>query len=236
MSNTLPSCDISPISYITNDYPHFILEDTSANEIHTIIKSLKESAQGYDEIHIKVIKKAVMVLAPIISKLINLSFHSGVFPEKLNIAKIIPIHKGGRQDDISNYRPISILPAMSKVFETSMNDRLYIFLLKHNILTKTQFGFRKNFSSKLALTELISYILKQLGGGSYAITLFLDLKKAFHTLNHNIILSKMERYGIKGNTLNWFTSYLQNRQQYTVLDNKASEIIKFRTFTIFNIY
>ena len=152
----------------------------------SIIKSLKLSAPGHDGIHIKVIKITATVLAPMISKLINLSFHRGIFPEKLKLAKVLPLHKGGKSDEASNYRPISVLPVISKIYERAVYDRLDAFLSSNNILTEFQFGFRKNLSPRLAIVNLMNYVLQELSCGKFIISVFLDLKKAFDTLNHEI--------------------------------------------------
>ena len=121
---SLPASNVSPMSYLSRNYPDFLPSDTSSEEVSTIIKSLKDSAPGMDGIHIKVLKLTVSVIAPVISNLINMSFRTGIFPTKLKVAKIVPIFKGGNRGDVSNYRPISILNCISKLYERAMSDRL----------------------------------------------------------------------------------------------------------------
>ena len=146
LSSSLPPSNVSPLTYLHNsNYHDFVLLDTSSDEIISIIKSLKDSSPGYDGIHIKIIKKTASVLAPVISKLINMSFQYGIFPDTLKTAKVLPLHKGGKRDNVSNYRPISIIPAVSKIYERAMYNRLSDFLSNQNILSDCQFGFRKIF-------------------------------------------------------------------------------------------
>ena len=223
LANDIPRTNTTPLSYLCNSYPEFHPIDTTPQEVEVIIKSLKDSAPGHDDIHVKIIKQTATIIAPVISKLINNSFLTGTFPNKLKTAKIIPIHKGGKVDDLTNYRPISILPCLSKIYERAMYDRLINFLNSNNILSNNQFGFRKNLSPKLAITKLIDSVIQDLGKEKFIVSVFLDLKKAFDTLDHEILLSKLHHYGIKGKIKDWFRSYLSNRYQCTFINNKISE-------------
>ena len=175
-------CDDSPLSYFAIFYPDFTPSNTTIEKITAIIKSLKDCSPGCDNIHTKVIKKGVSVLAPVISSNINKSFAKGIFPVALKIAKIILIHKGGKKDVVSNYRPISLLPSISKIYERAMYNRLIEFSIQHNILSDDQYGFRKNRSPKLAILKLIGLILENFGEEKFVISVFLDSKKAFDTL------------------------------------------------------
>ena len=130
---------------------------------------------------------------------------------------------------IDNYRPISILSYLSKILEKLMHKRIYKFLIKNNIIYNLQFGFRQNYSTNLALVELLENIRHSLDNGEYTIGLYLDLSKAFDTVNHNILLNKLDHYGIRGHTLAWFESYLTNRKQYVLVDNNKSELGKITT-------
>lgn len=175
---------------------------------------MKNSSPGHDDIHIKIIKHTITLLAPRISELVNDSFQCGIFPDDMKLAKIIPIYKGGNKLLITNYRPISILPTISKIMERVMYDRLILFLEVNRILKDNQFGFRKNYSPQLALIKFINHILQQHDRGNFTVCVFLDLRKAFDTINHDILIKKLEHYGIRNQTLNWFVSYLSGRQQY----------------------
>ena len=136
-------------------------------------------------------------------------------PEILKIAKVIPIHKGEKTNIPGNYRPISLLSIFEKLIEKIMCNRLKSFLNKNNILYKYQFGFRENHSTSHALIDLIEYINKCLDEGKYVFGIYIDLKKAFDTVKHDILLSKLQHYGIRGIALDWFKSYLTNRRQFT---------------------
>ena len=146
----------------------------------------------------------------------------GIFPDQLKIAKIIPIHKGGAKNISSNYRPISLLPILGKVLEKIIAARFLKFINKHNILTQNQFGFRKNRSTELAVTEVYNRLLDNLENKKYTCAIFLDLAKAFDSVDHKILLQKLEKYGIRGNALELMRSYLQNRNHYVALGGANS--------------
>ena len=147
-------------------------------------------------------------------------------PSKLKIAKVIPLYKTKDPALFSNYRPISLLPFFSKILERLMYNRLYNFLTEHNILSMNQFGFRKNYSTCLALMDLVDSISKNIDEGNYSIGIFLDLSKAFDTINRTILLDKLCRYGIRGVTLNWFKHYLNDRKQFVSYNNTTSASMK----------
>ncbi len=129
----------------------------------------------------------------------------------MKTAKVIPLFKSGDKHEFTNYRPVSILPQFSKILEKLFNDRLDKFIDKHKLLYDSQYGFRKNHSTSLALTESMEIITDAIDQKLFSLGIFIDLKKAFDTINHNILIKKLERYGIRGIALQWITSYLQRR-------------------------
>ena len=123
---------------------------------------------------------------------------------------VTPIHKGGDACDLNNYRPISLLSIFDKIMETLMHKQLYDFLQEHNILFQNQFGFRKNNSMTFALLQITEKIKETIDNKKYGCGIFIDLSKAFDTVNHEILPRKMEHYGIRGVALEWFRSYLNS--------------------------
>lgn len=156
--------------------------------------------------------------------MINKSFTLGIFPKCLKIARVVPLYKGGCRSLPENYRPISILPIFSKVFEKIVHKRLYDYLEKKNILSESQFGYRRGVSTVHAVHCLINHVRTALDRGESALVVFLDLAKAFDTVPHATLLQKMEHYGIRDNCLKWFQSYLQGRQQFVYVGGKSSSI------------
>ena len=130
------------------------------------------------------------------------------------MSEVIPIHKGGSTEELSNYRPIPLLSIFDKIIEELMHKRLYDFLQEHNVVFQNQFWFRKNNSTTFALLEITEKINETIDNKNYGCGIFIDLCKAFDTVNHEILLRKLEHYGIRGKVLFWFKSYLTNRKQY----------------------
>ena len=125
---------------------------------------------------------------------------------------------------MSNYRPISLLPTLSKIFEKLMYARLIDFLTKHNIIYENQFGFQSNLSTEYAVNKVLNYIIDTLEKNEIGVCIFLDFAKAFDTVNHDILIQKLEYYGIRGIALNWMKSYLTNRMQCTEIGDTQSEL------------
>ena len=164
-----------------------------------------------------------LIIMPL-CEIINLSFNTGKFPDALKIAKVIPIYKGGASDELNNYRPISLLSIFDKIIEKLMHKQLYNFLQENNVLFTNQFGFQKNRSTSLALIQIIEKIRESIDNKKIGCGIFIDLSKAFDTVNHDILLQKMSHYGIRGTSLQWFKSYLSNRKQYVYLNGESSSL------------
>lgn len=201
----------------------FVLLDTDDNEVHKVINNLKsDSAAGLDGIAIKFIKMTKHIIIPYLTHIFNMCFKNGVFPDLFKKSLIHPIHKGGNRDVVGNYRPISVLPALSKILEKLMNSRLTNYLEKENLISNSQFGFRAGRSTEDAVSSLTEYIVDLLDNKRKCIGIFLDLAKAFDTVSIPILLSKMENIGIRGQSLEIFSDYLTNRTQRVKIGNLTS--------------
>ena len=167
-------------------------------------------------------KILILFLLKPLTRNINLSLSSGIVPKQLKIARIIPLFKSGDQDLYANYRPMSVLPIFSKFLEKEVYKRLNNFLIKYNILFDNQYGFRKNHSTALALLHLYDTLANAIDDKEYIMGVFIDLSKAFDTVNHEILLAKLQHYGIRGTPLKWFESYLSEREQFVNFNGYSS--------------
>ena len=154
--------------------------------------------------------------------IINKSLREGIFPALLKSARICPIFKKGDKMNCGNYRPISLLSNLSKIFERIYFNQLEHFLNVNDLIYNLQFGFRKKYSTNHALLSIVEQIRHNLDNGSFACGVFVDLEKAFDTVNHKILLSKLDHYGIRGRANEWVKSYLSNRDQFVNLNNCTS--------------
>lgn len=143
----------------------------------------------------------------------------------MKIAKVIPIHKTGDKQKFTNYRPISILSQFSKILEKIFHKRLFSYVDKQNILCEQQYGFRPDRTTTLALVDLVEKISNAIANKQYAVGVFLDLTKAFDTVNYELLLQKLYRYGIRGVAFSWLQTYLKNRSQYVHTNGTDSQLL-----------
>ena len=210
--------------YLKNNNPHtFMAHPTTPTEIETLIKSFDTSkSTGPNSIPNKIIKLVSTSISIPISNISNHSLSTGICPDITKISKVIPIHKKDSKLEIVNYRPISLLSNINKILEKLMFNRLYSFLELHNCIYDLQFGFREKHSTNHALMSMVQQIRDAMDEGNTAIGVFVDFQKAFDTVNHNILIRKLEHYGIRGTPKNWFKSYLTERKQYVSIDGADS--------------
>lgn len=224
LASKIPNSSTIYSNYLKSPNPNcFSLHPTNPTEIIEIVSNFNNKrSSGVDNIPVNIMKSSIVFIADPISKIINSSFNTGKYPDELKIAKVCPIFKSGEKSLLANYRPISVLPSFSKIFEKAASNRLTAFLEFNSILTGNQYGFRQNHSTYMALMEMYDKISTAVDNSEYAVGIFIDLSKAFDTLNHEILVAKLEYYGVRGTALDWFMSYLHARQQFVSLNRVSS--------------
>ena len=221
----IPDTAQNPSHYMKGNYPcSFYVTPVTPEELDLIIRNLKNSSSGWDELSAQIIKSAKLFLIDPLVFICNLSLTTGIFPDQLKVAKVLPLYKSDDPKIFSNYRPVSVLPIISKILERIMYNRLIKYLNDNKILYAFQFGFRKNHSAAMVLITLVDKISMALEDGEFAIGLFLDFSKAFDTINYEILYMKLLHYGIRGCALDWFKSYLSNRKQYVHYNGLCSSL------------
>ena len=197
------------------------VKDCTELEIEEIIKQFQNGKAS--DISIQVIKKCSAKISPHLAYYFNFFMREGIFPDILKIGKITPVYKKGDKQLFENYRPISTLPIIGKIFEKIIYSRLYNFLTSKNILYDNQFGFRKGHSTTHALNFSAESILEAIESKQHVIGIFIDLSKAFDTIDHRKLMKKLENYGIRGSCYKLLESYISNRTQYTSVLNENSD-------------
>ena len=208
----------------TQNQNNFTFVPILAEDISRIIGSFENKSSHISTYSVKVIKHISPVIVPVLKDLVNKSLATGTFPNFCKIARVVPVFKSGSTSSVGNYRPISILPIFSKIFEKVVHKQVSDFLFFNNILNPNQYGFRKNHSTADAIADMTQCIYDSLDLGETVISFFLDFSKAFDTVNHRILLHKLQFYGIRDIELNWFQSYLSGRLQYVSLEGFNSQV------------
>lgn len=208
------------------------IKPTIPKDIWSIIKLLKNTnSSGHDGITTQVIKSVADIIAPILSHIINLCIEQGKYPNKLKVSIIKPLFKKEDRENMNFYRPIALIPIFSKIFEKVIYNSLYSYLEKFNLLAPQQKGFRQNKTINMAIYDFLLNIIRKIDKKIPVAALYMDLTKAFDHVDYNILLSKLEKYGIRGNVLSLIKSYLTNRVQITQIDrmcyNAKSELSHF---------
>lgn len=197
------------------------------SEIINHINSLKNgSAGGDDEISVDIVKENSNCLAKPLTHLVNCVLGAGVFPSIFKSSVVIPVYKSNEKNLMNNYRPIALTSTISKILEKCIKVRLLHFLESNNILSKNQYGFRENRSTEDAIAVVTNFIISNFNKGNKPLAVFLDLSKAFDTVEHHTLLKKMENFGIRGSALNIFRTYLNERTQIVKVNDSKSEMNK----------
>ena len=216
--NRLPSFyDYLPRSSSSSIYLH----DCTPDEVSKIISELKNGKSS--DIPIHVVKQSSHIISPLLSVLYNECMKDGIFPDDLKIGRISPIYKKDNEELLENYRPVSTLAVFGKIFEKIIYKRLYSFFQSQNTLYENQYGFRRGHSTSHALNFSVNYVESCLKKRQHVLGIFIDLSKAFDTVPHQELLSKLENYGIRGNANKLIASYLSNRFQYVSVLGEDSE-------------
>ena len=225
LENSMPAPSSNPISYLRNDNYSTLDEPLSTNsdQIENIIKSLNRVGGGIDRISTDIVLKTYKSCLHHLTHFFNLCLQTATFPDRLKIALVVPIFKTGEKNKFTNYRPISLLPIFSKILEKLLHNNLTSFLVSNNILTESQFGFRKQRGTYMPVALIIDEITKTIENDRKVLGLFLDLKKAFDTVNINILLNKLYFLGIREDMLSIIKSYFTNRKQMLEANGFKSE-------------
>jgi len=223
LDDSIPRSNYSPLRSLVGNYPNsFFMSPATPDEVVKIIMNLKSRGKSGDVAPVFLWKKASHVLAPPIADLINLSFQSGVFPNSLKNSTVTPVYKAGIDTNVSNYRPISVLPTLSKIFEKCMCSRLMSYVEKRNIICPEQFGFQKGKGTVDAVLDFVGRIYRALDDRNHVVSMFVDLRKAFDTVNHAVLLDKLLFYGVRGLPLELIRSYLKDRKQIVKVKSMTS--------------
>ena len=173
-------------------------------EILDIVNNCKNKrSTDFQDMDMALVKLVIPAIVKPLTHIFNLSFQTGIFPDGMKTAKVIALYKAGSKHNFTNYRPVSLLPQFSKILEKLFNSRLEAFLEKHQLLSDSQYGFRSNKSTSSAIIESIEEITMAIDKKQQAIGVFIDLKKAFDTINHDILICKLEKYRVRGVVLDW---------------------------------
>ena len=222
LASNLPASTRSYDSYLSAYHirDSFAFQLVTPSEIETeILQTPNDKCYGLDSCPISLLKSARHLISGTLSYLLNTSILIGVYPSKLKYAKVIPIFKENDPLDSTNYRPISLLSIFNRIFEKVIYRQLNNFLVKYDIIFHSQYGFRKQHSTEHAILDITNTIQRNMDLNLYSCGVFLDLKKAFDTVDHTILIHKLQYYGFRGVINTWFQSYLTNRKQTTQIGN-----------------
>ena len=197
----------------------------------SLLALVSSKAIGLDGIGPRIIKSVANIISTGIASLINKNIATGKFPDKLKVAKVFPIRKSGSKSDPCNYRPISILPTLSKIFEKHVNKHLMAYMNEYNLIHESQSGFRQKHSCQTALIKLTDKWMAYIDNGNTIGSMFIDFRKAFDLVDHEILIQKLAVHKLNNASLRWFISYLETRQQTIQYDRGLSSFSNIKSYT-----
>ena len=234
LKEPIPPSNFEHISKFVNDHVpepmYFNIPYICEEKVRKMLSNLDISkSTGLDEIGPRFLKLSSNIIYPAICRILNASISQCVFPEKWKLAKVCPLFKAGCKQDVNNYRPISILPTLSKLLEKHVHNNFIAYLNHYNLIIQTQSGFRKNHSCETALVHIFDKWLKAVNDGFIVGVVMVDFKKAFDLVDHNVLLQKLALYKCSKRTLDWFKSYLLDRKQIVALNGAMSSdlVVKY---------
>ena len=208
---------------------NFEFKEVTLDEMYRVIRSLNTRKSSHDRIPAFLFKKIPINIIKRFVYITNRSIMEGIFPDSLKYSKIIPVYKNDSKLDCKNYRPISLLSYIDKIFEKLIHSRLYEYLTDIGFFSRNQYGFRTHHSAEHALLSLTDRIYKHIDSKRKILLVSIDLRKAFEVVRHDILLKKLENAGIRGTILNWFTSFMTGRKHQTLINSTLSDSLLMKT-------
>jgi hypothetical protein len=225
--NSIEQSTIDPLSYIpvNPDVPNFVINSPGPSHVIDVVNVMQpKSSSDSNSVNMKLIKFVIYEISVPLSHIFKLSISTGTFPDKFKTSRVVPIFKQGDPKICDNYRPIALVNSFSKILEKIIATDLYNHLDLNNLLYLHQYGFQRKMSTEHNLIQVTNFIGNALNNGDWVLGIFLDLKKAFDTVQHDILLRKLERFGVNGTNLSWFKSYLSNRLQGVDINGSLSDL------------
>ena len=223
LNDGIPICKVPSFANYLNkaEESSIYLTEATEDEIEKIISEFDTGKAS--DIPLILIKNSAKIVSHTLKRLYNDYMANGIYPTEFKVGKIIPVFKKGNVELLENYRPVSILPIFGKIFEKIIFSRLYGFFTAKGILHDKQFGFRRGHSTSHALHNSVEIIKSATDNNQHVLGIFIDLSKAFDTIDHKILLQKLSHHGIRGPAQNLLRSYLMGRSQFTSIGNDCSD-------------